>query len=447
MANYNPPKGGNIYFKFGSSGYQAPDFLDFSFISTFKGISDFQATIEATEFYTISTKTFVKSCRKIVVGYNEQGIQVLNLPCLYGGLRDLSSYIVGMLSTVYSSYQDLSALISVYVVNYTNLQANIKVGNSGHYDLHTYSKSIYKSYSEFTGKLNIFNYTNFLANISGYASEYKDLKIRILVPGKGIKDLYSTIQSYHYTTLLSTILAVNSSSSDLRARILIPGRSVYDLSTFLRAVSSSTSSLSSVIRTAYKDTAYFQTNLNINQPIILPAFINIIDFTDFYSSIYGEYFKDSADLSITFGKVTFRTNRNLDSIIHGWDFRFLGATIGTNHAFNLQANIFAGNYGIIRNLSAILSCIAPINLSAAIHGYDIKNLEVATNVSYQPNDLPLFINCIYPQYLLAYIYGLQASNVRYDLKSYILCKQTFARRLLAALRPLTRFLCCVLYFM
>jgi hypothetical protein len=450
MAIYNPPKGSNIVFNFGNSGYQPLDFFNVNLNASFKGTSTLQAAIEVSQFYTNSTFTYVKQCRKVVVGYTGSGIQVLNLPCLFGGIRDIGAIIQGQLSQVISGSIDLQVRVSTLLRSYTNLSTYIKSLRTGVYDLKSYSriftKSIYNlsSYSRIINKYYLDLSSTLIALAASPSVDLKtyirifsrasyNLKsyIRIFTESSHNLGTYSRIFTKDYLSLQgnlyvsfclnlpSYIKVFQRSQNTLRSYIKTISHGSRDLLTYFKLSNRGFINLPSVARTVHKDFISMSSYLLANQPVILGASLNIIEIRDILGYIKGEYRKGFFDLYTEFDRVTLKASRNLPINIHSWDIRELGGIIHSNHTSDLYVELLAGNFGIIKNLATFLNCISPINLQAYIHSYDTKNLETITIVGYQPNDLPSNITSTQPRNLLGYIYGFKAQKIGVNLPSYI----------------------------
>ena len=141
MANYNNPRLGNIPFRFSSSGYNTPNFSDVRFNfkthSSYQQTATLQAAISVMQLYHDTTYTYVKECRSIVVGYSANNVQILKLPCLFGGIRDLFSFVhvittdtnkdlLSFIRPNYYSYVDLSSFYRVFFRKYSDLTAYTK---------------------------------------------------------------------------------------------------------------------------------------------------------------------------------------------------------------------------------------------------------------------------------------------------------------------------------
>lgn len=120
---YSKPPIDSLPFRFTDAGYQKPDFGGVPFriglrTSTTQ-VSDLQGAINVMGVYQASTYTYLKECPTIVVGYVQSGVQILKLPCIYGGIRDLGASLHGWQAADFPSYiygippRDLQAILNV----------------------------------------------------------------------------------------------------------------------------------------------------------------------------------------------------------------------------------------------------------------------------------------------------------------------------------------------
>ena len=99
MAEYTPPPKSNIPFSFTTGGYQAPNFNDISMNfdtgAVQSQMNDLRAAVNVMQNYQQETHTFLKYCENYIVGYSQQGVQIIKGKCHYGGIRDLGANIGG----------------------------------------------------------------------------------------------------------------------------------------------------------------------------------------------------------------------------------------------------------------------------------------------------------------------------------------------------------------
>ncbi|MHA1355734.1 MAG: hypothetical protein ACTSR1_11230, partial [Candidatus Heimdallarchaeota archaeon] len=140
MANYDPPNMNNIPFKFSTGGYQKPSFgevpFKFGLRPSFSSIADLQAAIN------VLSQDYLKECPTQVIGYGTHGIQILKLPCIYGGIRNIGGYVYGNPPNVdlhatiisVSNWSDLSAYVKSTIQAHKNLGARVKIFEVGYKD-------------------------------------------------------------------------------------------------------------------------------------------------------------------------------------------------------------------------------------------------------------------------------------------------------------------------
>ena len=234
MPNYRPPSGKNIIFSFSEAGYAAPDFLNIDFTNPpystsdlqaaitilqyyDKGSSDLSANLEVWPLFQDSTYTYVKSCRKIVIGYSDEGIQTIELPCLFGGIRDLGLTVTG----IKQGFVDLAAELFGATNIYTDILANIRALYKDNYDLNanTYAVPPY----DLPALLNIIEVSNLPGVIVGELFKgYKDLfttfdrvtlksraNLNALITGIAFKDLLAYVTIFSTANLNAFIFAGN----------------------------------------------------------------------------------------------------------------------------------------------------------------------------------------------------------------------------------------------
>ena len=97
MSNdYRPPRSISMPFRFTNQGYVQPSSSEiaFRFSPSWKS-GDIQASINVLKLYQDETYTYIKSCPKYLIGY-ESGIpQLIDGRCVFGGIRDLGSTVIG----------------------------------------------------------------------------------------------------------------------------------------------------------------------------------------------------------------------------------------------------------------------------------------------------------------------------------------------------------------
>ena len=374
--SYNKPPASNLPFVFTSSGYVSPnpDNIPFNFTATtpiYHQTADLQAAINVMGLYQEETYTYTKECPTIVVGYGSTGVpQILQLPCLYGGIRDIGSYIYGN-----PTHVDISAYIFAL-------------------DSQLYGQANLNAYIKSTIQATL----NLGASTFGYLPI--DLQASIHSFILGTKDLATSIQSMSLGSL-----------SDLAAILNVI--EIRDLSASLTGIlfSSSANMLAGIF-------GYL--------PINLPASITpLIPWTDVDLSAYikSVYTFDLSALIQSFTTLNLSAFMNpvgpvdLLAQLHGWDMSDLSVSIiGAYGPYDLQAYI--NGTGGFKNLSSfirgMIQIAAFIDLSATLCG---------TNT----NDLIAAINSVTPIDLIAY---LNPSGGAIDLPAYIVPKTIYLSKVL-----------------
>jgi hypothetical protein len=132
LSAYSKPPLNNLPFSFSTGGYSSPDFDDLRFRFGLRPSYEQTANLQAA--INVIGRDYLKECPKIIVGYSQHGIQTLNLPCIYGGIRDLGSFLnvnppnVDLGSYIYaeSRFYDLISYIRPEVVGYKDLKIALR---------------------------------------------------------------------------------------------------------------------------------------------------------------------------------------------------------------------------------------------------------------------------------------------------------------------------------
>ena len=127
---YVPPINTNIPFSFTSRGYGPIDVtaIPFSFVSSTMS-SVLASTIVGQPLYQTEAYTYPKQCKKVAIGFGDD-IQIISLPCLYGGIRDLGSSIY----VRQREYLSLTANIFTFISASLDLSAFIVADDAGRKD-------------------------------------------------------------------------------------------------------------------------------------------------------------------------------------------------------------------------------------------------------------------------------------------------------------------------
>jgi len=401
MPSYRPPSGKNIIFSFSEAGYSAPDFLNINFADAPYSTSDLQAAITVSQYYDKgsadlsanlevwplfqdATYTYIKSCRKIVIGYSDEGIQTIELPCLFGGIRDLGLTVVG----IKRGFVDLGAELFGATDIYADVLANIRSLHKDSYDLNAGAYAI--APYDIAALLNVIEIFNLPGYITGELFKgYKDLlttfgrvtlksrvNINAFISGIDFKDLLGYLNVSYITDLSAFILAGNFKIQK-------------NLAAFLSCVSP--------VDLQANLHGYAAANLNAftivgYQPYDLPANILAVRPRDLPAYVYGmQNQKEHYDLvAHVLGLATF----DLPSYIYAMGSAFFYAyVIATGKYLDLAAEIVPKTINIKRIISVSL--------------YEHKDLKATMNY-----------NCLRSSYvnLSAYVYTIK----KLDLGAFII---------------------------
>ena len=206
MANYTPPNIGNLPFNFGTGGYTAPDFSSLEFSSGLRPVysqtANLQAAIEVMGLYQSSTYTYLKECRTIVVGYGQNGIQTLQLPCLYGGIRDLGAILntqppnVNLLAYIdaLANFKDLATFQRANVREDTDLIAVARANIQEQTDLSTFQRAMLGYFSSsFLAYVKVFQGSREPRDLLAYIYDIQPVNLSANLNVIEIRNLYADI--------------------------------------------------------------------------------------------------------------------------------------------------------------------------------------------------------------------------------------------------------------
>jgi len=375
---YDPPESNNIPFRFTEGGYAAPNFNELAYTFGVKqGIHDLSAAINVMGTYQTTTYTYLKYCPTYVVGYTQNGVQILKGRCIYGGVRDLGTSIFAYSQTLTS-----------------DLGAFVRVSQLGQDDLGGY--------------------------IRPTINDYRDLSGSLRPRYKGEEDLPASLQGFEQRDLAAQIDL--HSPSDLSAYLNVRSRDYRDLPTYLRGWQASDlpANLTALV---YRD---LPASLNVIEPADLPAYLKVWPQSilpayirgwgqlDLGASIQAMHYRD---LPATIGAHLWRdlgarikgygreVPRDLPASIRGFDYEDLSATLRATYIEDLPGYLFP---------------IQPVDIRARIHGFDIRDLPASLNVLAYPYDLPASINLIGGLgNLTANIGGFYGATVSRDLPARV----------------------------
>jgi hypothetical protein len=355
MATYNKPPLNNIPFKFTTGGYSKPDFssVPFNFAAAAAAntqTASLQAAINVMGIYQTTTYTYLKECPTYVIGYGT-GIQIIQLPCLYGGIRDVGAYLYGN-------------------PEHANLFAYI-FGVAGQGNLGAYIKSTIQA-SQDLG-----------ASVRGFIQEYKNLIAAIKIIRPGSKDLLALLtgelnKGHDNLQALLDIIEIRDLPASLVGELLKGQADLgagYD-KLFLREHIGLSAYISSVMI-----------------PNDLPAILNVIA-VDNLTAFLRTFQTSLKDLQAYLNTIQIT---NLLASIHGLDTRALGATLaGVYGPYDMQAYLNAtGGYKdlLVAYIKGMAGTKIPIDLRGIVEGMFSLNLS-AYITSISPVNLLAYLNVV-----------------------------------------------------
>ena len=156
--------------------------------------------------------------------------------------------------------------------------------------------------------------------------------------------------------------------------------------------------------------------IGTHPPSDLAAILNVIEIRDLPASITGEWWHSHYDLPAEFYKIWMREDKDLQSMITGWDELDLPAYIASVYFKDLLA-IIQGSW--TADLPATMYSIVPIDLQALIHGWATYDLGSVISGVYGPYDLQAYLNTIPSNDLGAYIRGFRGIQVPFNLRGIV----------------------------
>lgn len=419
----------NLPFNFTKGGYQKPSFNNVPFNWTALSSANLQAAINVLGVYQDSTYTYLKECPTYTIAYGGT-IQIIKLPCIYGGIRDIGAYI-------YSNplHLDLPAYIFVEV-RFHNLRAYIKSTTQAIKDLGAYLESVPPV------NLNALIHGYAVANLPAIIGGYASLNLPASIGAHPPADLNAILNVIEIFDLPASILGeLYKGQADLGAIVnkifqvgyknlgaILQGWQVLDLPATIGVVYKW--DLNAIIQSS--SVFNLQALLNAVAPVNLPANVHGYATKDLLAYILGGFGPGDIQASI-FGIGP----KDLNAYIEGFKgveipFDLPAILLGTQE-FDLNAII-----GIIdaANLGAIINATGgALNLPATIIP-NVLRLKRAINVSLlEHTDLRAMINfqCfssgfrnlhayLYPIYkhdLSAVIWGWKTDDGYANLAAYI----------------------------
>ena len=362
MAYTNKPLSNTIPFKFTSTGYTKPSYSSISFNFGTKGFADLKSAVNVLSLYTNTTYSYLKECPTIIVGYKNDVPQILNLSCVYGGIRDISGAV-----HINPIHSDLKAQIVIHI---------------GIDDLSAYIKSATQASK------------NLGASIVGYPP----------------RDLSAFIHGWDYRFLNASLYAWTP--RDLSS--YIGTHPPADLPSIMNLIE-----IDNIPANIYADWWHGQLDLNTEfykifyrGRINLKGIIHGWDTLDLSGNINTVYKLDLKALIAPTRGINLPTSifsvapSDLSAFIHSYDTRNLSAgLIGVYGPYDIQAFINASGgfinlpahlqsmhgVGVISNLSASVSGWGRLDLSAFISTIKADDLGGIVNVTGKSLDLTAYI--------------------------------------------------------
>jgi hypothetical protein len=448
--SYIKPPLGNIPFNFSSSGYGSIDLtaIDFNFVSSTMN-SVLAATISGRPLYQTEAYTYPKQCKKVAIGFGDN-LQILSLPCLYGGIRDLGSSV-----HVYQrDYVGLMAGIYVDIYSTVDLPASIIVGALGDkYDLigtlvvdfpKNLSSIIAAHLSEninamigvhppldLNGILHSYQIDNITSNIN--VAQPNDLYsfITMDIP----VDLYSEIRAHPPFDMEAMLFSHPPANIEAQLYPILPINLIGALhgwqATYLEAkiALDLPKNLNSeiLIHSPYDITALMEGHLpkNLLANIESHIYINLLGITHgwqtntIYSNINSDLPKDLLGYLNSFqtqylnilSDISGHTPADLEALvyiaspkdlvtnIHGWQLAYLNFSVSTQLPIDLSGEL---SIAYPNNLLAYIGAHSPYNMPATVRVWDTLNLVSSLFIGY-PFNLSSYIASDMPKDLLAYV--------------------------------------------
>ena len=354
MSDYIPPSNTQMPFTFTASGYTSPTgALLFSFVAKVSsslgnlgaaiqamkpsGDKDLSSSTQAMPLYHDETYTYVKSCPRHIIGYADGRVQIIKGPCVFGGIRDLRAFIIGL--DIVSGIEDLPGFIKGVGSDVSELSADISMHLPE--DIRGIIKPIHHVVIDLPGSIYGWQKLDLYANILMHPP--KDLEASIFVKRTSVADLNASIHAWHI--------------KDLQARVdrVFP----FDLTATLITIQPM--DLSAYLKTRYA--VDLPGNLRGWGIKDLSAYIDIIFANDLNAEIHG---RDDM-----FGDLRFRIKGRAIEVQ-----RFLAACVSGVVGKDLNA-ILVPVY--ISNLPGYVFPVLPKDISANIYAWHVSDLQGILN--------------------------------------------------------------------
>lgn len=426
---YTKPPSSTLPFKFTKSGYIKPYSNSVSFKFGPNGFANLQAAVNVLSY------DYVKECPTIIVGYKNGVPQILKLPCVYGGIRDITGYIYGN-----PPHADLSAYIYA-VAGQANLSAYIKSTTQTYKDLGAYLKPTIQDYKNLGAAIrrrysgiedlsaSLFGWQ--LQDLSASIGTHLPLDLQSIINIIEVRDLSASIHGAlyfgqknlgaeigtHQPVNLNAYITTPFTAFDLPADIY--GIDKKELPTFIRSTIQSVLNLGASIGASppsnlpasingilFKGEKNLGANLvGVYGPYDLHAYIRVYPYKDLPANIYGRYS----------GMV------NLQAILSGWETTDLSAYISAISAANLAAYI--NSIGKLIDLGATI-IPKTIRMKRALLIALLEHKDLSATINFQCFgskyvDLSAYLYTIYKKDLPASVWGWRVADIYGNLKAYI----------------------------
>lgn len=418
---YNRPLNSNIPFKFDSSGYSPPDFNSINFSFDLK-YSDLKASVIGMTLQ----RDYLKTCDTYVVGYTPNNIQIIRSNCIYGGIRDLGSYLgivsnlrnlPGYIKPTIPVQQDISGLIKGFAYDQLDLSGLVKswaINNQS--DLIGYLRQVTSSSINISAYLHTFqhNIAEFTSFIKGWVLEDSSSLINAIKgTTKDTSDLSSYIKFVKEQQLDLSINIHKLWQQNIKELgVTLEGYGISDLWSYVQAYN------------------YYNLNVSIRSTYLydLPAFLRTIQPVDLPVYLIGW-----ADYNLPAYIVPIAPLYTMSFDIYGHLPADLQISIQTRKAISSPFNISATISSYYRkDIQACINSIIPTDLGGSIvaRGFSsnllfkiypkVVYVKTMINISYlEHRDLNALINfpCFSSGYrdLSSSLYSMYSNNLRFKV--------------------------------
>ena len=472
--SYTKPPLNSIPFNFTSSGYSPIDLsnIEFNFLSSVLD-STIAATITGTPLYTSEAYTYPKKCKKVAIQYESGAVQVLSIPCLYGGIRDLVGFIRGLsresynLSSsvfgVYSGYSDITSFIEgfLYTGVFSDLSSNIYIDSPANLtsNVSSFLPSLLSAslgaapVGTLDGTIHGYQESDIFANVvldtpkelASYINTDLPYSIGADIGVDSPKDITFSVFSIDSPSINASVHGWTI--SNIRANIgiysdILNNISGYISSTPPQDISGNVAGAPPTNLTAtevgilpsslltylhgwqeFNLVSYINNDLPHNisaavfttAPINLNSYINIAAPYNLYSSLGVEPTKDL----ITF--ISGVSSPMLNTSIHGWETSFVSAYIGTDVYKNIGSTILIDMYG---QISSSITTDTPADITISLHSWNYLSLNAFTSYNFPayiggsintdlPRDIYGYVDVLKrtEAYLYSNMTGIYANNI------------------------------------